>query len=265
MNKTILRFIVALGMICGILSQRVLAVDHNNVDAGRPLSFDDAEAVAYHERAVETGISVQSPHEEPVGYGLAAEFLYGFALNAHLNIDLDPTWGGRAGSEETRFDPGNVSVGGLYNFNREYGNVPAFALRGDVAFPTGREAKGINTRVRAISSKTMFQYSRVHLNLDGTFIGSPDDGERSFLPGAVLGISEPLGYPRQFNTTGLAELGVRSGEQKGTDPIILVGLGLRRQVTVRSVIDVGVQSEALSSSSTPHNDFRAVVGYSVSF
>ena len=33
----------------------VRAVDHNNIDASRPLSFDDAEAIAYRERAVESG------------------------------------------------------------------------------------------------------------------------------------------------------------------------------------------------------------------
>ena len=265
MRKILRHSLTVLGLLCGLVSQRVFAVDHNNIDGGRPLSFDDAEAVAYRERSVETGISIQSPHQRPVGYGLAAEFLYGLALNAHMSVDLDPTWGGRAASKETRFDFSNVSVGGLYNFNREYGRVPAFALRGDVSFPTGRDSKGVNTRLRAISSKTIFQYSRVHLNLDGTVIGNPESGQRAFEPGVVLGFSSPLGYPRHFPTTGLAEIGVRSGDKKGTDSVYLIGLGVRHQLTVRSVIDVGVQSEALSSSSTPHDDVRFVAGYSVGF
>ncbi len=39
------------------------AIDHNNIDAGRPLGFDDAEAVAYRERAVEAGISGSFPND----------------------------------------------------------------------------------------------------------------------------------------------------------------------------------------------------------
>src|SRR5689334_6372640 len=104
MRKILLHSLTALGLLCGIASQHALAVDHNNTDAGRPLSFDDAEAVAYRERSVETGVSAQSPHEKPAGYGLAAEFLYGLVLNAHMSVDLDPTWGGRSASKETRFD-----------------------------------------------------------------------------------------------------------------------------------------------------------------
>ncbi len=265
MSKEFLRYLIFITLLAGGFSRQVFAVDHNNIDEGRPLSFDDAEAVAYHERAVETGGSVQSPHEGSAGYGLAAEFLYGVALNTQISIDLDPTWGGRPGSKETRFDFGNASVGGLYNFNREYRNVPAFSIRGDVAFPTGRDASGVDTRLRAIASKTIFQYSRIHLNLDGTLVGKPDDGERNFRSGAVLGFSKPLGYHKHFGTTGVAELGIRSAEQKGDDPILLAGLGLRHQITVRSVIDLGVQSEALSSPSTPHEDVRFIAGYSISF
>ena len=36
------------------------AVDHNNIDAGRPLDFDDAEAIAYREKALEFVVEVAS-------------------------------------------------------------------------------------------------------------------------------------------------------------------------------------------------------------
>jgi ABC-2 type transport system permease protein len=115
MNKTRLRFFVALGLLCGILTQRALAVDHNNVDAGRPLSFDDAEAIAYRERAVEAGLTGSFPNDGKAGLGLGAEFLYGFALNNQISVDADPSVGGRAGSDETRFDAGDVGTS-LVNF-----------------------------------------------------------------------------------------------------------------------------------------------------
>ncbi len=34
------------------------AVDHNNIDADRPLDFDDAEAIAYREKSIEVGASL---------------------------------------------------------------------------------------------------------------------------------------------------------------------------------------------------------------
>jgi hypothetical protein len=265
MNKTRLRFFVALGLLCGILTQRALAVDHNNVDAGRPLSFDDAEAIAYRERAVEAGLTGSFPNDGKAGLGLGAEFLYGFALNNQISVDADPSVGGRAGSDETRFDAGDVGVGLLHNFNREIGNIPAFALRSDVFFPTGRDSDGVKVRLRGILSKYLIQYDRIHLNLDGTYISEPQDNERQFLPAVVLGYSKPIGYPKSFNRTGSAEIGVRQGETFGTGPIVRLGVGLRQQVTVRSVVDIGFQSDVVASRNAPHDDARLIAGYSVSF
>jgi hypothetical protein len=88
---------------------------------------------------------------------------------------------------------------------------------------------------------------------------------RSFKPGAILGISRPLGYPHGFNRTGVAEVAIQSSEQKGTDPVVSIGVGIRQQVSVRSVVDIGVRSDIGASNTTPHNDIQVVVGYSVGF
>jgi hypothetical protein len=241
------------------------AVDHNNIDAGRPLGFDDADAIAYRERALETGLSGSFPSDSEAGLGLGLEFLYGFALNTHLSLDLDPSVGGRAGSDETRFDAGDLAIGLLHNFNREVGSLPAFALRSDVSFPTGRDSNGTDVRLRGIMSKYLRQYERLHLNIDGTYVSEPEGDEREFLSAVALGLSKPLGYPRKFNRTGLAEVSARQGETHGTGPIVRLGLGVRQQITVRSVIDIGVQSDVLASRNAPHDDFRIVAGYSVGF
>ena len=37
------------------------AVDHNNLDAGRPLRFDDAEPLAFREQSLELGFSLGLP------------------------------------------------------------------------------------------------------------------------------------------------------------------------------------------------------------
>lgn len=241
------------------------AVDHNNIDAGRPLSFDDAEAVALRERAAEIGTGGVYPKGGPAGFALSTEFLYGFALNSHLSIDLDATAGGRAGSPDRDFRVGKLGLGLFHNFNREYSNVPAFSIRGDVSLPTEKEAKGVEIRLRGIASKALIQYDRLHLNLDGIVTTAPEIGERRFQTGIVLGYSKPIRYPRSFSRTGVADVSLRTTEQKGTGPVMSLGVGLRQQVTIRSVIDIGIRSDVLALDEAPHEDFRLVAGYSISF
>jgi hypothetical protein len=161
------RFLWLAGAAAALLTPgAALAVDHNNVDAHRPLFFDDAESLAFREQALE--------------FGLDAEYIYGFAMNSHASIGFEPSLGGRADDRDTRFDPGSVSLGLFQNFNREYGSVPAFALRGDAYFPTGRGQQGVAFRLRGIASRQAGQYGRFHLNLD--LNGSPGarSGDREF-------------------------------------------------------------------------------------
>ena len=63
-----------------------LAVDHNNVDAHRPLTFDDAEAIAYREQALEFGLGLGWPKGSPVGLKLEVEHC--LRLCAQLALEL---------------------------------------------------------------------------------------------------------------------------------------------------------------------------------
>ncbi len=247
------------------LFRPVAAVDHNNVDAGRPLSFDDAEAIAYRERAMEVGSGGVVPNVGPVGFALRTEFIYGFALNSHLTVDLDAAAGGRIGRSERDFRINNLNLGLFHNFNREFGNVPAFSFKSEVVFPTVKGAKGVEVHMRGIASKVLIQYDRIHLNLDGVVVSAPGDGERQFRPGVVLGYTKPIGYPRSFIRTGVAEVSLKTSEQKGTGPLLSLGIGLRQQVTVRSVFDIGIKSDVLALDGAPHEDIKVIAGYSISF
>jgi hypothetical protein len=241
------------------------AVDHNNVDAGRPLSFDDAEAVAFRERSSEIGMGGVYPKGGPAGLALTTEFLYGFALNSHVSVDLDAAAGGRAGSLERDFQIGNLNLGLFHNFNREYGNVAALSLRGDVALPTQKGSRGLEIRLRGIASKALIQYDRLHLNLEGIVSTAPKTGERRFRPGVVLGYTKPIGYPHSFSRTGVAEVSFRTTEQKGTGPLMSLGVGLRQQVSIRSIFDLGIRSDVLALDRAPHKNFQIIAGFSTSF
>ncbi|NJK36881.1 MAG: hypothetical protein HC835_07415 [Oscillatoriales cyanobacterium RM2_1_1] len=238
------------------------AVDHNNLDAGRPLSFDDADSIAEGEQSIELGASALIPGDLSVGGEFEVEYLYGFARNTHLIIGIDPRIGGRVDSAETDFDIGDVSIGVFHNFNREYNNTPAFAIRADADFPTGSDSNGVDFRLRGIASKTLRQYDRLHLNLDLEVKTSPDQAERSVIPGVILGYSTPVGYPRRFDQTFVAETGLRLKDDADSGVNVLVGVGLRQQIGKQSVLDIGLEGDIATDS---RSQVKLTVGYSLGF
>jgi hypothetical protein len=245
------------------------AVDHDNLDSSRPLRVEDAESIAYGERAFEYGLAPTWPNRARrggLGLGLSGEFLWGFALNSHLSVDFDPYIGARSQASDTRLNGGNVGVGVLHNFNRETLQTPAFAVRGDVFLPTGRGERGLNFRVRGIWSRTVKQYSRVHGNLEANFATNPNNGQRTVRPAATIGISRPLGYPTRFDRTVLAECGTRASNENRRGFVFYTGAGVRQQVTPRSVIDIGVTSDwAATDKNASRDNMRLVAGYSTQF
>lgn len=256
--------LVLLGAIACVfsLADRSVAVDHNNLDANRPLNFDDADSIGFREQALDLGAALTIPEGESVGGEFEIEYLYGFAPNTHLNIGIDPSI--EEEDNETEFSIGDVSVGVLHNFNREYNNTPAFALRGDVAFPTGNDSEGVDFRLRGIASKTVGQYNRFHLNLDANLTTATEEEERSFVPGVILGYSRPIGYPTNFTRTLLAEVGVRASNVEDDGVVTSLGVGLRQQIGYQSVLDLGIQGD-IAGEEGDRNELRLVAGYSFAF
>ena len=244
------------------LAEPSMAVDHNNIDANRPLNFDDADSIGFREQALDLGAALIIPEGESVGGEFEIEYLYGFAPNTHLNIGIDPSI--EEEDDETEFSIGDLSVGVLHNFNREYNNTPAFAIRGDAAFPTGRDSEGVDFRLRGIASKTVGQYNRLHLNLDANLTTATEEGDRSFVPGVILGYSRPIGYPETFTRTFLAEVGVRASEVEDDGAVVSLGVGLRQQIGYQSVLDLGIQGD-IAGEEGDRNELRLVAGYSFAF
>ena len=240
------------------------ANDHNNLDSDRPLSFEDAESIAYGEQSLEFGAYLLAPINEEMGGQLKVEYLYGFAPNSHLVVGIAPQVGNRDNQQNSVFDVGNFSVGAFHNFNREYDDIPAFAIRADVEIPTGRDSQGVDLRVRTIASKTVGQYERLHLNLDLNLKTETTSGDRSFLPALIVGYSQPLGYPRRFDQTLLAEVGVLTSEQTSGGAEILLGVGLRQQVSVQGIFDIGLEGK-IATGTGGTDEIRLTFGYSLGF
>jgi hypothetical protein len=255
--------LIAVGLVASFTNP-VFANDHNNLDSGRPLYFDDAESMGFGEQSIEFGGSLVFPENSNLGGEFDIEYLNGIIRNGHIIIGIDPQVGGRVNSDDTSFDVGNLSVGFFYNFNREYDNVPAFAIRTDLGLPTGNNARGLDFRLRGIASKTVGQFDRLHLNLDLNIKTDPDDGDRSFLPAAILGYSRPIGYPKRFDQTFLAELGVITSDNSNGGVLIRTGMGIRQQINRQGVIDFGIEGD-IGTNGNDQSQLKLKIGYSFGF
>ncbi|HVF85572.1 MAG TPA: hypothetical protein VM821_06300 [Abditibacteriaceae bacterium] len=252
-------------LVMALMSTRcvapVHAVDHDNVDATRPLDFDDAETIAFREQALEFGASLVKSDGEKAGVAGEVEFLYGFAKNWHLNVGIDPSYLSQNGSR--RFSGGNVSLGVQHNLNRETESSPAFGFRADAHLPTGRDARGVDFRLRGISSRKFGAYGRLHLNLDLFVNSSARADESSTRWGAIAGYSRPVGYPTRFDRTLVAQIGLRANESRGESAVTTLGIGMRQQVTPRSVFDIGLKSDVTGGRN--RETLQVVAGYATAF
>ncbi len=242
-------------------SSLAFASDHNNIEAGRPLRFDDAYSIAFRERALEFGLSLDTFRRRGPNYGGKTEMKYGFAKNQDISIAFEPSYS----SLNRMGDVGNVEIGYFNGLRREINNAPALAYRVDVGLPTGRGARGLDLRFRGVATKALGQYDKIHLNLDLNMMTSPGIGERRHTVGVVLGYSKPLGYPRRFDQTLVADFAIQQSKTQGEGYVGSVGLGLRRQINPRAVFDIGVTSDIFSTKGAERSPFRLSIGYSVSF
>ena len=169
--------------------------------------FDDAYSIAYGEREFESGISLTSGR-----FGVSSSFGFGFAKNQDISIGFDARQGSNTLAELSYFR----------NVSREIGNAPAFGFR-----VTGSSEAGQKTtsQLRLIATKAWHHYDKLHLNVDL---------DTSQSPGFILGYSTPLGYPRKFDQTALAEVAYLNQQ-------LSVGAGLRKQISALSLVYFGIQ------------------------
>jgi hypothetical protein len=237
------------------------ASDHNNIEAGRPLRFDDAYSIAFRERAFEFGLSVDTFKRREPTSGAKTELKYGFAKNQDIAVAFEPSYS----SSERQGDIGNIEIGYFHGLRREIDDSPALAYRVDVGLPTGRDSKGLDLRLRGIATKALGQYDKLHLNLDVHVSTGPDQNERRSSFAAILGYSSPLGYPRSFDKTVVAEFALIQGKNRGEGYTGSFGIGLRHQIDPRSVFDMGVTTDLFAARGAVRSPLRLAFGYSVGF
>jgi hypothetical protein len=256
-----MRNVAIIALVTVLVSNALAQSDHNNIDSGRPLRFDDAYSIAFRERALEFGLSLDTFRRKAANYGFKAEYKVGFAKNQDIGITFDPSYDG----SDRRFDAGNIEIAYFNAFRREINNSPALAYRIELGLPTGRGSQGIDAKLRGIATRALGQYDKLHLNLDVNVATDARSDERNLAFGAIFGYTSPLGYPRKFDQTLVAELAVQQSRFRGQGYTGTLGIGLRRQLTPQTVFDIGVESDVFATRGAMQSPFRLTVGYSIGF
>jgi hypothetical protein len=243
-----------------LLAGPVWAVDHNNLDEGRPLRLEDAYPIAYGELSAETGVGFHQNRQSPDRVAFPVEILYGAYWN--LQVGLGSTLATEPRTIDEAEKSGDLRTVALYNFNQETLRFPALAAKLRLDFPTGVRSRGVDTELKGIVTRS-FGQTRAHLNVGYEFVGHAGDGKRNGRYEIVLGAQYPVGYPRSLNTTVLADLFTQQSVHTGESNPSGVEVGIRQQIAPLTVLDIGVGTELVGPAErTP---VFATVGVSVGF
>jgi Putative MetA-pathway of phenol degradation len=236
------------------------ALDHDNLDPNRPIAIEDAYVIPKGEIGVEGGVTFNDRKEGKSRFGFQPQIIYGAFDNTQIEImtGLVTEPSTVVGDDKS----GDLSVAALYNFNAETLNIPAFAARVEVGLPTGVRSKGIDTELTGVMTRSFGRW-RTHLNVGYTFLGSPQQNERSGAYRIVAAVSYPLGYPMGFTDTIIVNVFTRQSDLIGQQNPTGVGMGLRHQVSSRVVLDAGIGTEFFGPDD--RSIFFSTVGLSLGF
>jgi len=236
------------------------AIDHKNLDEGRPTRLEDAYPIGHGEISIETGAGFALLKSGPNHGVFPIEILYGALPNLQLGIGstlfTDPH------DIEDRPKSGDLRASTLYNFNQETLTLPAFAAKLSVTAPTGVDAHGWGIELRGIVTKSIDRLS-FHLNGGYEFLTDSRRTERDGRYELALGASYPIGAPKFTRATLVVDVFADQPVTRGGSTVVGTEVGLRYQLTPSIVWDVGVGTEFAGPSS--RSTFFAGTGFSWGF
>jgi hypothetical protein len=243
-----------------LLPGPVIALDHDNLDPNRPIAIEDAYVIPKGEIGLEGGITLNDRKQGKSRFGFQPQIIYGAFDNTQIEImsGLVTEPNTVQGDDKS----GDLSIGALYNFNTETLQLPAFAARVEFGLPTGVNSRGVDSEITGVMTRSFGRW-RTHVNLGYTFLGSPQQNERTGTYRAVAAVSYPLGYPMSFRDTIIVNVFTRQSDIRGQRNPTGLGIGLRHQVSSRVVMDAGVGTEAYGPDD--RSILFGTVGLSVGF
>lgn len=156
-----MRTVVLLLFVAGPLAAQT---EYHELEAGRPVGIEDAFPTA--RQAIELQLAPVTV--EQFGNGLTRATLepaITYGILPRTDIELFAPFIFREHGETPTHGITQFGIAGLYNFNNESRLLPAFAVKGEIAFPAGGSpTSGTLYEGRAIATRT-FGGFRVHLNV----------------------------------------------------------------------------------------------------
>jgi hypothetical protein len=247
-------------LVVAMATGDVYAIDHTNLDEGRPLRLEDAYAIGDGEIALEAGGGFTLQRRGPNRGIFPVEILYGaypnLQVGAGTTLSTDPR------DVEDRPKSGDLQVSALYNFNQETISLPAFALKVGLDTPTGVDAHGYGLELKGIITKSVERLS-LHLNAGYEFLIATPRGDRDGRYKFALGASYPIGAPQFTRATLVGDVFAEQSTRRGESTFVGTEVGLRYQLTPRMVWDLGIGTEF--AGPVHRSDFFLTTGVSVGF
>jgi hypothetical protein len=256
MIKRLLMSVFVVAMATGEVS----AIDHTNLDEGRPLRLDDAYALAEGEIALEAGGGFTLQRRGANRGVFPAEVLYGAYPN--LQVGVGTTLSTDPRDIDDRPKSGDLQVSAVYNFNQETISLPALALKIGVDTPTGVGARGYGVELKGIITKSIERLS-LHLNAGYEFLTSTSRDERDGRYKLALSASYPIGAPQFTRATLVGDVFAEQSTRRGESTFVGVEVGVRYQLTPRMVWDVGIGTEFAGPAQ--RSDLFLTTGFSFGF
>jgi Putative MetA-pathway of phenol degradation len=236
------------------------AIDHKNLDEGRPLRLDDAYSISAGEIAVEAGAGFRLMRRSADQGVFPVELLYGALPN--LQVGIATTLFTDPHEVDDRQKSGDVHVSGLYNFNQETLSLPAFGIKLSLDLPTGVDAHGYDIEVKGIVTKSFGRLS-LHLNAGYEFVTDADSNDRDGRYKLALGFSYPVGAPQFTRATLVGDVFAEQSGHRRASTTVGTEMGLRYQLTPRVVWDIGIGTEFAGPSN--RSQFFGMTGLSFGF
>jgi outer membrane putative beta-barrel porin/alpha-amylase len=257
MRRPVMTFCLAL--LVG-LTPTAFAIDHDNLDEGRPLRLEDAYPIVSGEWALETGAGLSAPRKSRARGLFPMEVLYGLAPNLQVSLGTTIITDPRRVDEQTK--SGDLQLSGLYNFNQETLSLPALGLRLTLNLPTGTESSGVDFRIKGLITKSIGRLS-IHFNPTYEMFSGTKPFERDGRYDLALGASYPVGAPKHTLTTILGDVFTEQAPKRGDPQIAGAEIGIRHQWTPWTVLDAGVGTEF--AGPTTRASIFLILGFSIGF
>lgn len=238
--------------VSAVSAPAIEAADHQNLEELLPTYIEDAFPIPYRGRELQGRFSYERTRDGKDRFVVEPRLEVGLFPNFQAELQLPYRLG-----DADDADRGQVSLGGLYNFNQETLTIPAVALVGEVQAPYGQGDEPWQTRVKFIATKTLpsARLQRIHLNAAWihAYDAAPDErGDRYEI---ALGYSVAL----QSELTLVADI-VRQQELLEGRVTNLVEAGIRYQLSPLMVLTAG-GSAGFGNSET---EFRVLFGFQYS-